>query len=113
MNFGREGQNNVEKISIHIGTSEPEYIETMKLDEGEDIEYIAWAHSENGVLSLTFKTNFHHILLAEADAEEESKSFDLNLKDSNKVIVGFRCGFNEYMEYLCIYVAQKLSIKEK
>ena len=85
----------------------------MKLVEGEDIEYIACSYSTKGVWSLTFKTNLHKILLAEADSEEGNKNFDLNLKDSNKVIVGLRTGFNEYMEYLCIYVALKLSIKEK
>ena len=101
---------------LHLGKTEPEYIETLKMAEGEDIDYIAWSYSEKGVHTLTFKTNHGNILLAEADVEEQhegSEVFDLNLRDHNKAIVGFRTGFNENLEFLAVHVATRLSDKER
>lgn len=99
-----------------MGTAQPKYIETLKLKPGEDLEYIACSYSKQGVHTLNFKTNFNNVLLAEGDIEEETRpanSFDLNLKDHNKAIVGFQTGLNENLEYMGIYIAKKITIKER
>lgn len=40
-------------ISLCLGTAEPEYIETIKLADGEDVNYIAWSYSNHGVHTMT------------------------------------------------------------
>ena len=52
-----------------MGTSEPEFVETMKLKEGEEIQYVSCAYSSKGIHTITFKTNLDNILLAESEDE--------------------------------------------
>lgn len=54
--------------TLHIGKETPEYIETLLLSEGEDLEYISCSYSDDGIHTLTFKTNtgefFIHFITA-------------------------------------------------
>lgn len=35
-------------VTVHLGTAEPEFIETLTLKEGEDIDYVACSFSQKG-----------------------------------------------------------------
>jgi hypothetical protein len=96
-----------------MGFEEPEYIESLKLSEGEDIDQISCSYSVKGIHTLAFKTTAGEFsfsiniiilgqhLLAESEIEDEGdKKVELNFRDSEKAIIGFRTGFNKFMEYL-------------
>ena len=54
------------------------------------------------------------MLLAEGDIDEEAPyNFDVNLKDYNKAIVGFRSCFCDYLEGISVYTARRLDIQER
>lgn len=54
------------------------------------------------------------VLLAEGDVDlEATYTYDLNLKEMNKAIVGFKTGLCEHLESLSIYVAKRLNDSER
>ena len=92
---------------MHIGSKEPEYVETIKLQKDESIQAMSVSYSKNGIHTLTIKTNKGNELIAESGADDEGDlQLDVDFKEDKKSIVGFRSGFNDYLEYLWVYTAQ-------
>jgi len=86
---------------MHIGSKEPEYVETIKLQKDESIQAMSVSYSKNGIHTLTIKTNKGNELIAESGADDEGDlQLDVDFKEDKKSIVGFRSGFNDYLEYL-------------
>ena len=72
----------------------------LKLAEDEHVNHITWAYTAEGITRLGFKTNQNQKIIIEGDKINENsdnqKSFDVNLEDEGKFLIGMRTSFDKF-----------------
>ena len=80
------------------------------MDPFEHIEIIKWTYSKKGVHSIEVKTNTTRNINAVGNKGEGELTRELNLKDFDKAVIGFRGWFKGNLHDLYVYVAERLDI---
>ena len=76
----------------------------------EHIEYLKWTYSQEGLHSLEFKTNTDRTLHTVGNVGEGEESRELDIKEQDKALIGFRGWFKEHIMDLYAYIAVRLDI---
>ena len=74
------------------------------------MEYVQATYSQRGLHTLMFKSNTGRILLCEGQAGPGPLSRELNLREHNKAIIGFRGIYSSHVLDLYMYIALRLDI---
>ncbi|CDW89077.1 UNKNOWN [Stylonychia lemnae] len=82
----------------------------MFLEEFEHIEFVISSYSQRGLHALTFKTNTGRAIACEGSAGKGSHQRELNLREHNKAIIGFRGLYSTHMLDFYIYISLRLDI---
>ncbi len=80
------------------------------MEEFEHLEYVQATYSQRGLHTLLFKTNTGRVLVSEGQAGPGPKSRELNLREHNKAIIGFRGLYSSHILDLYMYIALRLDI---
>ena len=84
--------------------------EKLILEEFEHIEFVGVTYSQRGLHSITFKTNTGRGLICNGDAGKGTFSRELNLREHNKGVIGFRGLYSSHFLDLYIYISLRLDI---
>ena len=96
----------------HFGStcSSDTQFEKMFLEEFEHIEQVISNYSQRGLHGLTFKTNTGRSIACEGHGGKGNQTRELNLREHNKAIIGFRGLYSTHMLDFYIYISLRLDI---
>jgi len=98
------------KTVEHCGKAYNEGSEKVVLEEFEHLEYIHCTYSQQGVHSINFKTNTGRIVVCEGSARKGPMQRELNLREHNKAVIGWRGMVGSHLIDLYMYVGLRLDI---
>jgi hypothetical protein len=85
-------------------------MEKMILEEFEHMEYVHCTYSQRGLHSVTFKTNTGRLLVCEGSVGKGPLTRELNLREHNKAIIGFRGLYSTHILDFYMYISLRLDI---
>ena len=100
------------KTVEHRGTAthSPCMQDKVLLEEFEHIEFVHCTYSQRGLHSLFFRTNTGRLMNCEGQVGKGSLTRELNLRDHNKALIGFRGLLSSHILDLYMYIALRLDI---
>ncbi|CAI2380734.1 unnamed protein product [Moneuplotes crassus] len=102
--------NGKDKALQHIGSGAVIDTEKLYMEPFEHIEHMKCTYSQDGLHSLEFKTNTERTLQSIGNVGEGEEVRELDLKEQDKALIGFRGCFKEHIYDIFAYIAVRLDI---